>query len=460
MSRLEAIAIGLYYATPEPVVRAIARYVRLPSIPAAPSARATNPFPIRLLDPCAGKGRALALLADTLRAQVLGEERSATTRQGQSLPALDLYGIEPNADRAQEASERIPNLLVTSYFTATLSEGGFQLAFVNPPYDHESDADADAAAAATLVGATAGSGKHERLELRFLRRTTAKLAPDGVLVWIVPQVRLRDSAKHLAEHYANVRCWRFPDDPWRSPDASEDRPEVPMYAAFSQVVLLARRRRVPIPADEATLHRIEGWATMGASLAPLPLISTGQSEEHGGSPKGPESDDHRPLSFSAAADAAMSASPISSISPPPTYLIPPALQPLRYFLATTFDPDAVARQLTRPGAGVWSERGYVERHWPDLDASDLGIGRPLAPLRRGHLALLAAAGIANGQELVGTDGCRLVVKGACRKVTTREETREPDPESGRTVTTVTETDHFEVALWAIDLDTGEVIHIG
>ena len=118
------------------------------------------------------------------------------------------------------------------------------------------------------------------------------------------------------------------------------------------------------------------------------------------------------------------------------------MTPLRSFLAATFDPDAVAAHLARPGIGVWSERGYRERHWPDLDTLNAGIGQPLAPLRRGHLALLAAAGIANGQELVGTDGRRLVVKGACRKVCVREESEERDATSGERVQIVTETERF------------------
>lgn len=435
MSRLEAIAVGLYYPTPEPVVTALARYLHLPAAPAYPTTTATT-IPTRLFDPCAGKGRALALLTDTLQAQA---RHAALPAQSQRVaPTVELYGIEPNAERAQEALDRIPNLLVTSYFTATLSEGGFQLAFVNPPYDEASEADT---AQRHVDGAR---GPRERLELRFLRRTTAKLAAGGVLVWIVPQVRLRDAAKHLAEHYADVRCWRFPDIPWRPPDAPPDRPSVPMYAAFSQVVLLAQRRRVSIPADGDMVRRFEEWAALGNALPPLPLTD-GRD--------GAREREHMSGTWERTANQAWEEDSSAS------YQIPPAILPLRHFLATTFDPDAVARHLSRQGTGVWGERGYVERHWPDLEVSDLGIGRPLAPLRRGHLALLAAAGIANGQELVGTDGRRLVVKGACRKVTTREETRETDPMSGRALTTYTETDHFEVALWAIDLASGEVIHI-
>ena len=56
MSRLEAIATGLYYPTPEPVVAALARRITLPATGIA-----------RLLDPCVGKGRALALLADAIQ---------------------------------------------------------------------------------------------------------------------------------------------------------------------------------------------------------------------------------------------------------------------------------------------------------------------------------------------------------------------------------------------------------
>jgi len=439
MSRLEAVAVGLYYPTPEPVVTAIAQLLRLPAINEtgaatqhatlygrSPSGSATSlPTPtIRLLDPCAGKGRALALLAEEL----------STSARTSSLPPIETYGIDPNTERALEAQTRIPNLLVTSYFTATLSESGFQLAFVNPPYDTEAAADA-----------TTPSGRRERLEVRFLRRTTTKLAPDGVLIWIVPQRLLRDAAKHLTEHYRDLACWRFPDAPWRPPEAAADAPVTPMYAAFGQIVLMGVRRRVPVPADPMTLNQLDAWAAMGNQLAPLPLEpgDPGQGEQQSGGQQVQEVNDGL----------------TSANTSLPMYRIPLTQTPLRYFLAATFDPDVLAAQVNRPGVGVWGERGYCERHWPDLEASDLGIGQPLAPLRRGHLALLAAAGIANGQELVGTDGRRLVVKGACRKVTVLEQNEERDATSGERVKVVTETERFEVALWAIDVETGEVLHI-
>ncbi|HEX8727334.1 MAG TPA: DUF6094 domain-containing protein [Ktedonobacterales bacterium] len=456
MSRLEAVAAGLYYPTPEPVVSAIAQLLLFSPVPAIPprlSSALPQPPVVRLLDPCAGKGRALALLAEALRRQLadrMADQMMETGVPGQQTPALELYGIEPNLERAREAQTRIPNLLASSFFTTTLSEGGFQLAFVNPPYDDVSAADSLAEGPANRPPDSAsnasGSGRRERLELRFLRRVTSKLAPDGVLIWIVPQRLLAEGAPYLAAQYRNLACWRFPDTPWRAPDAPPDRPATPMYAAFGQVVLLARRRRVPVPVDAELVKQIETWRAVGADLAPLPDPST-------------QGIQRLQPALTAVTQTAWQAADGATSLPIPRYTLPVATTPLRHYLAATFDPDMLAAQLNRPGQGIWGERSYVERHWPDLETSDLGIGRPLAPLRRGHLALLAAAGIANGQKLVGTTGQRLVVKGACRKVSVHEEREERDPASGERIRVTTETERFEVSLWAIDLDTGEVIHV-
>jgi len=41
----------------------------------------------------------------------------------------------------------------------------------------------------------------------------------------------------------------------------------------------------------------------------------------------------------------------------------------------------------------------------------------------------------------------------------REESEERDPTTGEQVRVTTETERFEVSLWAIDLDSGAVIHV-
>jgi hypothetical protein len=384
MARLEGIAVGLYFPSPEPVITAIAPHLSLPS-------RAFGS--IRLLDPCAGTGRAVALLAETLT------EQGSTPR-----PKVGVYGIEPNLQRARAAAQLLgeQQVLTTSYFTASLSEKSFQVAYVNPPYDQE----------------TEGDRRKERLEVRFLRRATLHLAPGGILIWVVPQRLLAEGASHLAGAYHQLSCWRFPDDPWAPTDA--DRDPVPMYAAFKQVVLIGVKRAVPVPPEPAVVDQLTAWAEAGEALQPLPP------------PGNPE--------------------------PEPRYLVPLSEKPLGVFATAVFDPDATARQLNLPGVGLWGQPTYLEQHWPDpQQVAGMNL-HPLMPLRRGHLGLLAAAGLANGAVLENQEGRRLLVKGSCRKVVLRETTRTSRGD-GETIEEQTDTDTFKMALWAFDLDTGELLKI-
>ena len=57
MARLEAVAAGLYYPTPEPVVDAIAHMLHIEAVTTHYASS------VRLLDPCIGTGRAVTLLA-------------------------------------------------------------------------------------------------------------------------------------------------------------------------------------------------------------------------------------------------------------------------------------------------------------------------------------------------------------------------------------------------------------
>jgi hypothetical protein len=386
MARLEGVAVGLYFPTPEPVITAIAPHLSLPS-------RALGS--IRLLDPCAGTGRAVALLAQTLNQQ-----------SSPPSPKLEVYGIEPNLQRARAASGLLgeQRVLTTSYFTASLSEKSFQVAYVNPPYDQE----------------TEGDGRKERLEVRFLRRATLHLAPGGILIWVVPQRLLAEGASHLAGAYRQLSGFRFPDDPWAPPDA--DRDPAPMYATFKQVVLIGIKRAVAVPPEQAVINQLTAWAEAGEALQPLPAPGTTEEESE------------------------------------PRYTPPLAEKPLGLFAAAVFDPDATARQVNLPGIGLWGQATYLEQHWPD-PAAVAGMNlRPLMPLRRGHLGLLAAAGLANGAVLENQEGRRLLVKGSCRKVILRETTQTARRE-GETVEEETLTDTFKMALWAFDLDTGELLKI-
>lgn len=389
MSRINAVADMLYYPTPEPVTEALAPYFLLPERGAGT---------IRLFDPCAGTGRALLQLAQLVEQQA-----------GPTHPALELYGIEPNAERATLAMQALgaQRVLIASYFSTQVMQGAFQGGWFNPPYDDAAEEDQ----------------KGERLEITFLRRITLHLMAGAPLIMIVPQRVLLKAARHLATYYDadTMQCWRFPDEEWAPPDR-ENRKPTPMYEQFKQIVLIAVRRATPVPPDNAVLTRISGWGEAGVALPALP----------------------------AATDP----------TPRATYQLPVARAPLKLFASTEFAPEALAHQLNEPGVGVWGTADYEESHFPDpAQVIGLGIGRPQMPLRRGHLAILTAAGIANGAVVQSdVDGQRLLVKGACRKEVIKTVVSEPTADGG-SQDVVTLTDSFKMAVWGFDLDTGALYEI-
>ncbi len=383
MSRLRAVEQLLYYPTPEPVVTMLASLLQLPARPSG--------F-LRILDPCIGTGRAVQLLAETLSHQASSAH-----------PRLEVYGIEPHQQRAKAAAKALgeERILQTSYFTATLSQGGFQVLFLNPPYDQETESDK----------------AKERLELTFLRRATLHLAPLGVLIWIVPQARLGQTAQYLATHYQQLGCWRFPDEEWAPPDMPNRAP-APMYALFRQIVLIGIRRAAPVPAEPSLVSQIQSWGEAGDTLPVVPDEEAGTA----------------------------------------SYLVPLAEPRRLLFASTVFDADAAARQLNA-GLGLWGATTYHEQRWPDpAQVVGLGMGRPLAPLRVGHLGVLVAAGIANGAAVEGTDGQQIIVKGACRKKVEASETV-TEREDGVQEVTTTLIDTYEMSVWCRDLETGDLYKV-
>ena len=398
MSRLASKEKLLYYRTPEPIVEAIARYLTLRDYGFA-----------RLLDPCAGTGKALSLLTGRLKEHHLAQ-RPPYYRQ-ESL-TLETYGIEPELLRAREAMRCLDHTLQASFFSTTLSngegaDGGWQLVFLNPPYDTDTEISA--------------RGRKTRLEVNFLYRATHKLCPAGILIWIVPQSSLKPAAPFLASRYERLACVRFPDDLWQpDPDKQE---KVSLYGQFHQIVLFGQKRAYDIPPRPETVQVIEGWANAGAELPVLPLEGRATGV--------------------------------------PIYTIPNARsRELSRFSSGSFAPDETARRVAqispktlRYQTGVWASSDYLAARLPDAKAVGFGIGTPMAPLKNAHLAVLSVAGIANRAVLVGKDGRRVIVKGYSRKVPIYS-CYEDEEEIVEKVT-----DTFETALWCIDLDTGGLIRV-
>jgi len=157
---------------------------------------------LRLLDPCAGKGEALAAAADALKDQ-----------GGQVMT----FAVELSHTRAADAAKVLDHVIQATWWDVTTRNGAYSLLWLNPPYDWE-------------YGEIEGEKKRQRLEYQFLRATEEKLMPGGVLVYIVPRMILARSnvARFIAAHFEQVNVWQLPADE---------------YDRFNQVVLLGVRRR-------------------------------------------------------------------------------------------------------------------------------------------------------------------------------------------------------------------------
>lgn len=168
----------------------------------------------------------------------------------------------------------------------------------------------------------------------------------------------------------------------------------PEYAAFGQIVLFARRKPQPL-LDERAQAQLEAW-----SAAPLP-----------------------PLPDEVAEPMAIPAVPAGEI----------------LFATLSFDPVQAAAEARR--RGVWVQTQLTEQLWPAEEHPT----RPLMPLRKGHLALLIAAGMLNNVVLT-QDSQRVLVKGRTYKEMVPVESDDEDTEIEREV--------LRTSVSLLDLTTG------
>ena len=127
----------------------------------------------------------------------------------------------------------------------------------------------------------------------------------------------------------------------------------------------------------------------------------------------------------------------------PVYNAPAAADGEVLFATRTVDPVAAAAEARR--SGLWVNTIVTDALWPSEDSRT----RPLMPLRRGHLAMLVAAGFLDNLQLEG-EGGRILVKGRTSKeMLLVEATREKEVYRERLRTTVV----------ALDLDLGEITDI-
>jgi SAM-dependent methyltransferase len=128
--------------------------------------------PSSALDPCIGDG--VAFEAITGGAHVLR------------------YGIELDAYRAEQATQRIHNIVQGNTLEVQCSIECVGLLYLNPPYDW-----------------TLGPADSRRTEQSFLSHTYRWLKPGGVLLFVIPGDRLAECSQILSTHFRDVRVHRL-----------------------------------------------------------------------------------------------------------------------------------------------------------------------------------------------------------------------------------------------------------
>jgi len=124
------------------------------------------------VDPCVGDGVAFEVI--TSGAEVLR------------------YGIELDAYRAEQARQRIPNIVRGNTLEVQCPVECFGLLYLNPPYDW-----------------TLGPADSRRTELSFLSHTYRWLKPAGILVLVIPSERLSECSQILASQFRDARIYRL-----------------------------------------------------------------------------------------------------------------------------------------------------------------------------------------------------------------------------------------------------------
>ena len=172
------------------------------------------------LDPCVGDGVAFARLLHGVTAH--------------------RYGIEIDTYRAEKARALGTETLQANAMDVRCPPEAVSLLYLNPPYDWES-----------------GQSNNQRLESVFLEHTYRWLKAGGVLLLLIPQLRLVKCARLLSEHFTDLRVYRLTDS---------------ACLQYNQIVVLATRRKRHARVSDAVLldevRYLEALATK-AELEPL-----------------------------------------------------------------------------------------------------------------------------------------------------------------------------------------------
>lgn len=146
---------------------------------------------MRIIDPCAGEGVALAECKHHL-----GADR------------VEAFGVEYDAERAWHAKSVLDRCIHGDFHDCIVGQRQFGLLWLNPPYGDLVTDKAD-------TGDRGGKGR-KRLEKLFYQLAVPKLQFGGVMVLIIPRYTLdAELATWIARHFYRVRVYTAPEQQFK-----------------------------------------------------------------------------------------------------------------------------------------------------------------------------------------------------------------------------------------------------
>lgn len=233
-------------------------------------------------------------------------------------------------------------------------------------------------------------GDGGRLESQFLWAHRRYIVRGGWLIFIIPHRALKDAAEPLSK-LANLQIYAFPK---------------PEFDVFKQVVVLGQNKDCNDANNALQIAVIRSYAARPPEEVWERLPKTDEI-------------------------------------PPGSIILPPSPDRQINFSSERLDTEKAAALVAK--SPLWQELETATA------AKSLHDIRPLAPLRQGHLAMLLAGGLMNGE--VEKDGRKLVIKGSVeKKIETETETTD-------TYVIERQTLSFQIVIRAIDLNAREIFTI-
>ena len=155
------------------------------------------------------------------------------------------YGIEIDAFRAEQARALGIETLHANTMDVRCPPEAVSLLYLNPPYDWESP-----------------ESNNQRLELVFLEHSYRWLKAEGVLVFVIPQLRLAKCARLLSEHFTDLHVFRLTE---------------PASLEYKQIVVLGTRRKRYSKLSDAVL--LDGVCYLEALATKADLDLLGDNSE-------------------------------------------------------------------------------------------------------------------------------------------------------------------------------------